>query len=268
MPIYFQLTSSSLPISLESIGNQWPQPSIKRPHGYPYYHWLQTEQGCGEVFIADKRILLTPGQGVLIAPFIPHTYSPVTEWQTNFATFKGGIVTDFLNTINIQSYIQTEDSTHFSFSDWINQMIDNHQKNALTDSDLSVACYQFLLYFHQNKPQELCHIPSEQEKYLLPIIHEIETNYAEQLSIEILAKKNYISHQYLNRIFRQQFHKSPYQYLIDFRLNKSKELLISQPELTIQEISFSVGFQSPSQFIALFKKKTAFTPKQFRKLYC
>lgn len=45
MPIYFYQTNQQLPLSLESIGNDWAQDDVARPDGYPYFHWLQTEQG-------------------------------------------------------------------------------------------------------------------------------------------------------------------------------------------------------------------------------
>ena len=49
MPIYFYQTNQQLPLSLESIGNDWTQDDVARPDGYPYFHWLQTEQGEGRI---------------------------------------------------------------------------------------------------------------------------------------------------------------------------------------------------------------------------
>jgi len=40
MPIYFYQTNQQLPLSLESIGNDWAQDDVARPDGYPYFHWL------------------------------------------------------------------------------------------------------------------------------------------------------------------------------------------------------------------------------------
>lgn len=61
--------------------------------------------------------------------------------------------------------------------------------------------------------------------------------------------------------------QSPYQYLLDFRIRQAKELLINQPELSIQLVATKVGIESTSQFINLFKKRTNYTPKKFRTLY-
>ena len=56
MPIYFYQTNQQLPLSLESIGNDWAQDDVARPDGYPYFHWLQTEQGKAESHLVRNRL--------------------------------------------------------------------------------------------------------------------------------------------------------------------------------------------------------------------
>ena len=35
----------------DSIGNHWIEEETCRPEGYPHYHYLQTESGCGQIEI-------------------------------------------------------------------------------------------------------------------------------------------------------------------------------------------------------------------------
>ena len=49
MPIYFNNAGQNVPITIESIGNNWKQVSVQRASGHPLYHWLQTENGTGEI---------------------------------------------------------------------------------------------------------------------------------------------------------------------------------------------------------------------------
>jgi len=53
------------------------------------------------------------------------------------------------------------------------------------------------------------------------------------------------------------------QYLIDRRLDKSKELLLKGQSVT--ETCFDIGFESPSSFSTLFKSKFGLTPTEFQK---
>lgn len=47
--------NQNLPLSAETIGYNWPQPIVERPNGYPFYHWLQSEQGTGVIEIAHVK---------------------------------------------------------------------------------------------------------------------------------------------------------------------------------------------------------------------
>ncbi len=48
MAIYFSNTLSKEPFQFDSVGNHWLQgKALSRPQGYPIYHYLQTEEGCG-----------------------------------------------------------------------------------------------------------------------------------------------------------------------------------------------------------------------------
>jgi YesN/AraC family two-component response regulator len=55
------------------------------------------------------------------------------------------------------------------------------------------------------------------------------------------------------------------EYLIQFRINKAKEML-THTYYNISEIAFSVGYNDYYAFIKSFKKKTGLTPKQYRKM--
>ena len=90
MTIIFRSTPVCEPLTFESIGQNWRQDSVSRPGGYPFYHYLQTEKGTGRVETASASYLLRESEGILIAPFIRHSYSSTdSEWYTKFASFTG-----------------------------------------------------------------------------------------------------------------------------------------------------------------------------------
>ena len=92
MPIYFRNAPVREPFIYDSIGNHWLQDATSRPNGYPFYHYLQTESGCGRITIQGKSYLLHEQEGVLIAPSIRLSYLAQTpEWYTCFCTFSGTV---------------------------------------------------------------------------------------------------------------------------------------------------------------------------------
>lgn len=57
---------------------------------------------------------------------------------------------------------------------------------------------------------------------------------------------------------------TPYSYLTNYRINRSKELLRST-SMSITDISEECGFLDPGNFIAQFKKRTGMRPLQYRR---
>ena len=82
--------------------------------------------------------------------------------------------------------------------------------------------------------------------------------------MEDLADKMSISRVQLYRKVKAILGISISEYIQDFRLEKSKELL-GNSKLSISEIAYSTGFSSPNYFSTSFKNKFGKTPKEFRK---
>ena len=92
MPVIFRSAPVNVPFTFESIGTEWEQPPVVRPKGYPYYHYLQTEKGCGRISTPVGTFTLHEDEGLLLAPFIRHSYEKETSvWTTKFASFTGAL---------------------------------------------------------------------------------------------------------------------------------------------------------------------------------
>lgn len=61
-----------------------------------------------------------------------------------------------------------------------------------------------------------------------------------------------------------QYQLSFPQYLAQVRIEESKRLLIKEPNLTIAEVGYMVGFNTPNNFNRVFKALEEKTPNQFR----
>lgn len=91
----------------------------------------------------------------------------------------------------------------------------------------------------------------------------IDCNYETDLNLGLLSKIQLISKYHLLRLFKKYYGLTPRQYLIDKRIEKSKEHLRHGTSVT--ETCFAVGFESLGSFSVLFKTKTGKTPAEFRK---
>ena len=92
----------------------------------------------------------------------------------------------------------------------------------------------------------------------------IHQNITAPITIDDLCKAAYISKTKCFRCFNEVDGRTPMQVVNDCRLEASMNLLL-QSAKPVSEISYSCGYNSPSYFTKLFKKKIGLTPFQYRK---
>ncbi len=94
--------------------------------------------------------------------------------------------------------------------------------------------------------------------------HFIELNCHKPLTLEDVAGQVYLSAKYFSRIFKEKTGKSFNQYRLDAKVEKAKKLMETSG-LTINQIAYQIGYESPESFIKTFKKLTGKTPAAYRK---
>jgi two-component system response regulator YesN len=108
---------------------------------------------------------------------------------------------------------------------------------------------------------------SRDSKYL-PVLQNaadyIKENYARDLTLEEVAQAVHISPYYLSHLFKEELGVTFIGYLTKVRIEQAKILLL-ETNLTIQQISYMVGYQDSSYFTKVFKKLEGRTPTQFRR---
>lgn len=90
----------------------------------------------------------------------------------------------------------------------------------------------------------------------------LRENFMSNISVDHMAEEACLSTFHYKRLFTELFKISPYQYLINLRLEKARTLLHSGS--MIHEVCKEVGWKDPSSFARLFKKRFKTTPLQFK----
>lgn len=106
---------------------------------------------------------------------------------------------------------------------------------------------------------------SGSNKIILEIKGYIEKNFMNNISLTEVAEYVYLSPTYLSKLFFKETGVSFSEYLIQYRLERARELLLKS-DLKVYEISENIGYHSEKHFINLFKKVVGVSPQEFRKI--
>jgi AraC-like DNA-binding protein len=93
----------------------------------------------------------------------------------------------------------------------------------------------------------------------------LEADMDGSLMIEKLVKRLGISATHFFRLFKEHTGLTPYQYHLQLRINRAKELLHGT-NMTVKEVARELHFESEFHFSKIFKKKTEYSPSAWRRL--
>lgn len=94
--------------------------------------------------------------------------------------------------------------------------------------------------------------------------HFMDSSYAQNISIQDMAKTFNVSYSHLHRVFTRKMGKSAQEYLTQIRLNACKDHL-TQGRLTMYKIAKGTGFTDEQHLNRMFARHIGMTPSNYRK---
>lgn len=123
--------------------------------------------------------------------------------------------------------------------------------------------YGILLFLAKSKTKEPTH--PKKTNILHPAIKYMSENYFDgNITNTSLAELCGISTVYFRKTFESIYGISPIKYLHNFRIEKAKAILHSDYE-SIEQVAFSVGYNSIYHFSKMFKQYTGINPSEYAK---
>ncbi len=131
------------------------------------------------------------------------------------------------------------------------------------DSLANVLAVNLIRRHTIKKPQLPIYEGGLTPRQLQHVLEYIDAHLDQDLKLENLAQLLDISQFHFGRLFKQSLGSSPYQYLIQQRVERAKQLL-KQTDQSIVDIAFDCGFNSHSHLSKKFRQITGITPKAYR----
>ena len=85
-------------------------------------------------------------------------------------------------------------------------------------------------------------------------------------SVEQIANRMSVSQRYLSDTLKKETGKTTSEHIQLYLINEAKNILL-QPNKSISNVAYELGFEYPQYFSRLFKKQEGISPSEFRKLY-
>lgn len=113
---------------------------------------------------------------------------------------------------------------------------------------------------------QACRCPSSirEKNYAEDASAFIDSCYSEPIKIQDVADVLHLHPNYLCSVFKAAYGQTPSEYLKALRMERAATLLL-RTEQPVSTIAASVGFSSPFQFSAMFKKYFGLSPAAYRK---
>lgn len=239
---------------------------------HDYYELYFLLEGNRSFFFGDKMFNISGRAFCVIPPFSMHKTSGESYKRVNI-----NVSADLLTEAEKAFLEALSASVAFSLSEeWADlpisllteaadlSIIDSQEKQRVSLSFLHTILY--LLAKRQLPPIELgakTAIPAS-DTLILEIVSYLNTNYKDELTLDNISERFYISKNTLCARFRRAMSCSLMQYLAFVRLSRAKELL-STTDKSMDEISALSGYSSPNYFSLIFKKTVGIPPSEYRK---
>ena len=115
-----------------------------------------------------------------------------------------------------------------------------------------------------NKLPEMTKDDNHQDDRLVSMLNYIQTNY-QTVTLEDMAEQFHLSEPYISKYIKDKSGKTFGEHVAHTRMKRAKTLL-KNGNMTVENISYAVGYQNVEHFNRTFKKTFEMTPLQYRNL--
>lgn len=207
------------------------------------------------------QIELAEGQVIILFPDEPNVYYPAKTWHEKYIAWNGpdAVRLEKLGYLSRQKMIIEDNISVVSTAfEKLKKSIGDEDRAAILERK-NIITDMVLELFRLSSPK------AEKDEQLAKIsaaVSWLTENYAEEISISNLAGKYGLSESHFRRSFRQHTGRSPREFITSLRISRAKELL--KQDLTVKEVSLTVGYRDVFYFMRIFKKVAGTSCGRFR----
>ncbi|MEJ9307265.1 AraC family transcriptional regulator, partial [Priestia megaterium] len=194
---------------------------------------------------------------------------PIKNWlYEKFTNFPNGYPEPELIRISLTSILAQIRRHMKSYRLEKNQALEEQYQNifniVLNSPVLFKVVQELLLFIDKILEQVKTQQKNTQNDFIELGLRFIDEHFS-RTDLNLIVVADYVnkSPSYFSYVLSQRTSQTFQQYLTNVRINKAKHLL-STTSLSIQQISFSIGFSDPNYFSRVFKNQTGVSPSTWK----
>ncbi|WP_099468657.1 helix-turn-helix transcriptional regulator [Konateibacter massiliensis] len=249
-------------------------------HWHNEFEFCSVEKGPIDLLVGQERIRMQEGDGIFINSGIIHRFEAPQEglmpnilFAPEFIAAKHtAIYKNYIAPIALSkcSYIMLHRNVSWQCTilDLLDIIYEKAQKpvpmgELFIQNLVSKLWLELFPNIHDSLSMPEDSKNARTQARLQIMLHFIHEHYAEKITLEEIANSANISKSEALRCFRFGVWTTPVDYLIQYRLNRAKELLLSTKS-SVTEIALETGFENAGYFDRIFKKNFSVTPTKYR----
>ncbi len=129
------------------------------------------------------------------------------------------------------------------------------------------ALSDFFGFLSDILPRLVCGDEKNIDSRIAGAVEYIENNYESRITVETLSAHANMSESRFFPCFKAEMGVTPVDYLNHYRISRAIVLLVNREDLSVEEISAKVGFESATYFRRVFKTITGKNPRDYRRIH-
>lgn len=241
-------------------------------HKHAYFEFFFFAKGGGYHTIDFKEYEMKSNSIHFVFPNQVHKVLEERETEAKILMLSRGYLLDkniyikLLQHFYLQPILQLDEKSYNKLFDLLNVIVEENEANAAYSKEI-IKNYINVLFRMMVREQEL-QSPNvnhnEGDFHLfVEFLQLMESNYFKQLPVSFYSTKLGLTDRKLNTICKSINNATCSTMLSDRLILEAKKLL-SNSDLSIKEILYSLNYNDPAYFHKFFKSKTGQTPGQFR----
>jgi len=240
----------------------------ERKNGSKQYILIYCMEGQGVINVMDSKIELKPNSFYIIPPDIKHAYYAVQKdpwsiyWvhftgpqsENLFRKFKGG-------NMAAARFISFEERRVNLFENLMDVLENGYSSDNIEFVNISlwqlIGSFIFNSYFTEIGKEKV------EGDLITTSIKYMKEHLDEPLKVNTIASHFNYSNSHFFSLFKKKTGYSPIHYFNHLKIQRACQFL-SFTDMSVKEISFSLGYEDPLYFSRLFKKTMNISPLQYR----